>query len=341
MPKSSNRFAHGPVLANRDERAPAGPQDMGMEVEECASGRTGVPNRHLARLLFVLGSDRIANFPKVLVGLDERSARGLPELRRGRVLRPFHERAQQSGWIIQGFQRTPAAECSVQVRPGAQDLGPRLLGRLLQDREEDAISHDVMNRGPRASNDDEHVDVGMRAFLSASHGPVHADRDEVPTLSLLQLVRQRLRKLESARGGHVRHNQEGDMSLSAVRCLYGPRANPVAMMRLTTIALVVSDAKKSAKWYTEKLGFEIRDHQGHWITVAPKNENVAFHLCEGYYPLEPGNSGISFVSKDVKKEEQALRKAGVDFTTTTTSEDWGTYAMFKDPDGNEFYILED
>src|SRR2546430_12347852 len=75
------------------------------------------------------------------------------------------------------------------------------------------------------------------------------------------------------------------------------------MMRLTTIALVVSDAKKSAKWYTEKLGFEIREHQGHWITVAPKTENIAFHLCEGFYPLEPGNSGISFTTKDVKKEE--------------------------------------
>lgn len=113
------------------------------------------------------------------------------------------------------------------------------------------------------------------------------------------------------------------------------------MMRLTTIALVVSDAKKSAKWYTEKLGFEIRDHQGHWITVAPKKENIAFHLCEGLHPLEPGNSGISFVAKDVKKEEQALRKSGVEFTTPTTTEDWGTYAMFKDPDGNEFWLIEE
>src|SRR5437667_12044959 len=102
MPKSSNRLAHGAVLANCDERAPAGPQDMAMEIEECASGRTGVPYRHLARLLFVLGSDRIANFPKVLVGLEERSAGGLPELRRRRVIRPFHERSQEAKWIIQG-----------------------------------------------------------------------------------------------------------------------------------------------------------------------------------------------------------------------------------------------
>jgi len=31
----------------------------------------------------------------------------------------------------------------------------------------------------------------------------------------------------------------------------------------------------------------------------------------------------------------------VQFTTPTTKEDWGTYAMFKDPDGNEFYIVEE
>jgi catechol 2,3-dioxygenase-like lactoylglutathione lyase family enzyme len=112
-------------------------------------------------------------------------------------------------------------------------------------------------------------------------------------------------------------------------------------MRLSTIAVVVSDAKKSAKWYVEKLGFEFREHQGHWITVGPKNENLAFHLCEGFYPLEPGNSGISFLSKDVKKEEAALRKAGVEFSTPTTKEDWATYAMFKDPDGNAFYLIEE
>ena len=113
------------------------------------------------------------------------------------------------------------------------------------------------------------------------------------------------------------------------------------MIRLATIALVVKDAKKSAKGYQDKLDFEIRDHQGHWITVAPKKENVAFHLCEGFYDLEPGNTGIAFTTKDVKKEEQALRKTGVEFTEPTTKEDWGTYAVFKDPDGNEFWLIEE
>src|SRR5438132_14252641 len=116
---------------------------------------------------------------------------------------------------------------------------------------------------------------------------------------------------------------------------YRSGPNPVPMMRLTTIALVVSDAKRSAKWYTEKLGFEIRDHQGHWITVAPKKENIAFHLCEGLHPLEPGNSGISFVAKDVKMDERALGKVAVEFTTRTTTDGRGTYAMFNDADGED------
>lgn len=112
-------------------------------------------------------------------------------------------------------------------------------------------------------------------------------------------------------------------------------------MKLSSIAVVVSDAKKSAKWYKEKLSLQIRDQEGHWITVSPKDSDVVFHLCEGFYPLEPGNSGISFVSKDVAKDQKALEGKGVKFTTPTTKEDWGTYAMFADPDGNEFWLVQE
>ncbi len=113
------------------------------------------------------------------------------------------------------------------------------------------------------------------------------------------------------------------------------------MIKLHSIALVVSDAKKSAQWYKEKLGFEVRSQEGHWITVAPKASPLVFHLCEKMYPLEPGNTGFAFTSNDVAKEQKELEKKGVKFTTPTTKEDWGTYAMFADPDGNEWHIIEE
>jgi lactoylglutathione lyase len=113
-----------------------------------------------------------------------------------------------------------------------------------------------------------------------------------------------------------------------------------AMMKFGDVAVVVSDAKRSLAWYTQTLGFVEKSNHDHWVTVAPKGANVVIHLCEGEQ-LEPGNTGIGFTSKDVAKEEEALRKKGVEFTQPTKKEDWGTFAMFKDPDGNEFWINEE
>ena len=110
-------------------------------------------------------------------------------------------------------------------------------------------------------------------------------------------------------------------------------------MEFGSVAVVVSDGKRSAQWYQEKLGFEVRDSKGHWIAVAPKGAKLVIHLCEGD-ELEPGNTGIAFYAKDVQKEEETLRKKGVEFTSPTKKESWATNAMFKDPDGNEFWILE-
>lgn len=112
-------------------------------------------------------------------------------------------------------------------------------------------------------------------------------------------------------------------------------------MKFSSVAVVVKDAKKSAQWYKEKLGLGIRSKAGHWITVAPKDSSVKIHLCEEFYPLEPGNTGFAFVSEDVAKDQKQLESRGVKFTTPTTKEDWGTYAMFADPDGNEFWIVQD
>ncbi len=113
------------------------------------------------------------------------------------------------------------------------------------------------------------------------------------------------------------------------------------MMRFGSVAVVVSDAKKSAKWYQEKLGFEVRDEEGHWVTVAPKGTDLVIHLCEKFYPLEPGTSGFSFHVKDVAKEQESLEAKGVKFTQSTKKEDWGTSAAFADPDGNEFWLIQD
>jgi len=104
------------------------------------------------------------------------------------------------------------------------------------------------------------------------------------------------------------------------------------------VAIVVSNAKKSADWYKEKLGLEVRDNEGHWVTVAPKDSALVMHLCETK-PLEQGNTGIAFRVDDLDRTYKEMVGKGVEFTVKPTKEEWGAYAMFEDPDGNEFWLM--
>ena len=105
------------------------------------------------------------------------------------------------------------------------------------------------------------------------------------------------------------------------------------------IAVVVSDAKRSAEWYQEKLGFEVREQEGHWITVAPKDAETVLHLCE-ITPLEPGVTGINFLVDDLEGLCKELSGKGVEFTAPLERTRWGLLAIFKDLDGNEIQLSQ-
>lgn len=103
-----------------------------------------------------------------------------------------------------------------------------------------------------------------------------------------------------------------------------------------SVAVMVSDGKKSAKWYKQKLGFNVSTEIEHWVTAWPKGATWKLHLCEG--KLEPGNTGIGFYTDNVEKTVAQLKKKGVNFSKDYTKTEWGEFAMFDDPDGNTFWI---
>ena len=118
------------------------------------------------------------------------------------------------------------------------------------------------------------------------------------------------------------------------------------LTEISSVPVLVRDAKKSAKWYSDKLGFEA-NVQGHWVTVKPKGSKMVIHLCEAPHRRIPeeweddrpgGNTGIGFYSDDQKKTFQELKARGVEFKKDLTTEWFGTYAIFRDPDGNEFWM---
>jgi len=110
-------------------------------------------------------------------------------------------------------------------------------------------------------------------------------------------------------------------------------------LSLETVAVVVSNGKRSAEWYRDKLGFEIRGGtEGHWIIVAPEGSKTGIHLCQSD-TLEPGNTGINFSTPDIEAAVKELKAKGVRITLEPTKQPWETAAMFADPDGNEFWLI--
>jgi predicted enzyme related to lactoylglutathione lyase len=102
-----------------------------------------------------------------------------------------------------------------------------------------------------------------------------------------------------------------------------------------SVAVMVSDAKKSAKWYKAKLGFSTSVEE-HWVTAWPKGATWKLHLCEG--KLEPGNTGVCLCVENVEKVVSSLKKKGVNFSHDYAKTEYGAMAMFDDPDGNVFWV---
>jgi len=114
------------------------------------------------------------------------------------------------------------------------------------------------------------------------------------------------------------------------------------MLRLADFAVTVTDAKKTARWWEEKLGFRIHTigpPGGHAIMVAPPGERFLIHLCEGIESVESGNTGIAFMTDEIEKQVRSMELVGVQFPEPLKMESWGGSAKFADPDGNIFWLL--
>lgn len=113
------------------------------------------------------------------------------------------------------------------------------------------------------------------------------------------------------------------------------------MIALADCAVMVSDTKTATRWWVEKLGFAVHRVGGsdHSVMVAPPGDKFVLHLCAGFGPVEPGNSGIAFMTDDIEALVARMGAAGVEFPEPLRKEAWGSIAKFADPDGNVFWLL--
>ena len=111
---------------------------------------------------------------------------------------------------------------------------------------------------------------------------------------------------------------------------------------LKIVSIPVTDQDVALKFYTEKLGFKVATDQPfgkqRWIelTIPGADTSLALFTPDGHEDRIGGFQAMTFWCDDVFATAAQMKAKGVELAEEPKKEMWGTYAKFKDPDGNEF-----
>ena len=130
-------------------------------------------------------------------------------------------------------------------------------------------------------------------------------------------------------------------------------------LKLELIVVPVSDVDRAVDFYSEKCGFRTDvDHKAgenfRVVQLTPPGSHCSISVGIGISPVAPGTyQGLHLVVEDIEKAAAELSEKGVEVgepfhfgeagqATGLHPEraDYGTFASFKDPDGNGWLLQE-
>jgi predicted enzyme related to lactoylglutathione lyase len=110
-------------------------------------------------------------------------------------------------------------------------------------------------------------------------------------------------------------------------------------------SIPVRDQDKALDFYTKKLGFTVFTDQNfdgkqRWIelSIPGAKTGITLFTPDGHQDRIGTFTGISFECDDVQQTYKELSAKGVEFPMPPKTEHWGTAAVFKDVDGNQFAL---
>ncbi len=106
----------------------------------------------------------------------------------------------------------------------------------------------------------------------------------------------------------------------------------------------VRDQDRAVKFWTDKMGFKVVTDQPlgsqRWIELSIRSSDTRIVLFTP--PGQEDRIGSffngSFACDDVEATYRQLSEKGVEFVKPPKREDWGTSAIFKDSEGNQFVL---
>jgi predicted enzyme related to lactoylglutathione lyase len=107
----------------------------------------------------------------------------------------------------------------------------------------------------------------------------------------------------------------------------------------------VTDQDRALAFYTEKLGFTVFTDQPfndkqRWIElrIPGAETSLVLFTADGHEDRIGTFQGLSFTTDDVVKTYNQLVERGVEFAGPPQTAEWGSFVIFKDPDGNAFVL---
>jgi len=106
------------------------------------------------------------------------------------------------------------------------------------------------------------------------------------------------------------------------------------------------DQDKALAFWTEKMGFKVNTDQPmgekqRWIELiipGGAQTRVVLFTPEGQEDRVGSFFNGAFAADNVEYSYEKLKAKGVEFVSPPTKQPWGTFATFRDPDGNTFVL---
>ena len=113
-------------------------------------------------------------------------------------------------------------------------------------------------------------------------------------------------------------------------------------MQLWYVNVFVSDLERALAFYRDQVGLEVVTEDADFGYAAFDTSGARFAVARTDDTALVGrHTGVGWGVEDVNEAHRALSERGVIFESAPAQQPWGGYmAMFRDPDGNLFYLDE-
>ena len=111
------------------------------------------------------------------------------------------------------------------------------------------------------------------------------------------------------------------------------------------VSIATRDQDRALAFWTEKVGFTLMTDQPfsetqRWIELQVQDSDTRFVLFtpDGQEDRIGSFFNGALACDDVEATHRQLSERGVEFDSPPQKQPWGTFATFRDPDGNRFVL---